>query len=128
MTARHAAVLNGQEAMVRKLIENGADVNASFGQPPMTALSTAFRHGHRALVARLLDAGADPNIPIDAPTDPPTQRGTTPLIYAASVGDVEMIRQLVSHRADLDRPKADGITPLMAAAFTGQLEGGEGSR
>jgi uncharacterized protein len=122
MTALHVATTHGHIQIIGKLISRGADVSASFGRPSMTALSIAFRKDYRDIVRRLLEAEADPNISINGPTDPPEQQGITPLHQAASVGDMEMLRLLIAHGADLDTAKADGLTPLMAAAFSGQFE------
>ena len=122
MTALHAAAMHGLSDACAKLLERGADVNAAFGSPPITPLSLAFRRGQRPLLGMLLAAGAAPDVGIDAPDSPPEQRGTTPLLYAASTGDAEMLRLLLSHGADPNRPKDDGMTPLAAAIFRGQLE------
>ena len=120
MTALHAAATLGREELVRKLIVRGASLDASFGRPPTTALSIAFRNGFKDIVKCLLESGANPNVSIETPSGPPEQRGVTPLIYAASVGDTEMVQLLIAHNADLSAPKADGLTPLMVAAFAGQ--------
>jgi ankyrin repeat protein len=122
MTALHAATALGREELVRKLIARGANLDASFGRPPTTALSIAFRKGFKNIARCLLESGADPNVSIETPSDPPEQQGVTPLIYAASAGDMEMLRALVDHKADLNFPKADGLTPLMVAAFSGQAQ------
>ena len=58
----------------------------------------------RALVAR----GAEIN-----------RLGWTPLHYAASKGQVDMVRYLLANKALVDAPAPDGTTPLMMAAFSG---------
>src|SRR5262245_44609402 len=97
MSALHAAASLGRLDLVRRLIARGAKVDASFGRPPTTALSIAFRKGSRDVVKCLLESGADPDASIETPSDPPEQRGVTPLIYAASVRDAEMLRLLIAH-------------------------------
>lgn len=122
MTALHAAASRGSTDVARELLASGASVNRTFGWPPMTALAVAFRRGYKGLVRLLLDSGADPNASINLPDDPQEQLQLTPLIFAASAGDVEMCRLLIDHGANLDAAKADGMTPLMAATFNGWLE------
>jgi hypothetical protein len=58
--ALQAASLNGNEAVVRLLIENGADVNAQGGEYG-NALQAASRNGSEAVVRLLLENGADVN-------------------------------------------------------------------
>ncbi|KAL6814616.1 hypothetical protein V8C40DRAFT_107231 [Trichoderma camerunense] len=57
-TALLCAASQGHEAMVRLLLENGADVTAS-DNAGRTALSLAASNGHEAVVKLLLDNGAD---------------------------------------------------------------------
>jgi hypothetical protein len=63
------------------------------------------------------DAGADVNA-IDTRTN---TNGRRPLNYAAERGDVAMIRWLVEHGADVNRPNVSGFTPLHHAAESGSL-------
>jgi ankyrin repeat protein len=121
MTALHAAATKGHAAIVQRLIAHRAALDAPLGDAPLTALSLAFRRDHRHIVRLLLEAGADPNVSISSPSDPPDQQGITPLIYAASTRDVEMLTLLIRAGADVNRPKTDGLTPLMCAVFSGQI-------
>lgn len=122
MTALHAAALGGHEAIARKLLARGAKVNATYGQPPVTCLSLALRGGHSSIVRLLLDGGADVEAPVANASDGPGRQGTTPLLYAASIGDEDTVRILLAHRANPDRANDEGMTPLMAAAFQGHLD------
>jgi len=58
----YAAAIQGEEKVVRALLERGADANAeSLGETEGTALCAAASAGHIAVVQALLDGGADPN-------------------------------------------------------------------
>lgn len=63
-----AAVERGHDAVVRLLLERGADPTWHEGAeaPRGSALHTAARAGNQALVELLLDHGADPNANVDA--------------------------------------------------------------
>jgi ankyrin repeat protein len=60
--ALHSALLaassEGEEAIARLLLENGADVNAQGGKHG-TALQAASDRGHQAMVELLLENGAN---------------------------------------------------------------------
>ena len=68
------AAWNGHEAVVKALIEAGADVNKA-RDDGWTPLYTAASNGHEAVVKALIEAGADVN---KADND-----GKTPLYMAA---------------------------------------------
>ncbi|XP_055310888.1 26S proteasome non-ATPase regulatory subunit 10-like [Sitodiplosis mosellana] len=59
IAALHIAAENGNLADVKKLIEKGADVNATndFGRTP---LHLAAMKGHKVIIDQLLKAGANP--------------------------------------------------------------------
>jgi ankyrin repeat protein len=56
-----AAARAGDAGEVRRLVRDGADVNA-FGNGRQTALIAAAAGGHRDVVAALVEAGADANL------------------------------------------------------------------
>ena len=56
-----AAARAGDAKEVRRLVGEGADVNA-FGKGRQTALIAAAGRGHREVVAALVEAGADANL------------------------------------------------------------------
>jgi ankyrin repeat protein len=57
---------------------------------------------------KLIDKGADVN-----------QQGWTPLHYAATKGNIEIMRLLIENHAYLDAASPNGTTPLMMAAHYG---------
>ena len=71
-----------------------------------TPLMIAALYGDASLMTALLAAGADPNVVNDA--------GATALHWSA--GDIEKVRVLLAHGADVDARSNDGRTPLLAAA------------
>jgi ankyrin repeat protein len=132
LTPLQTAVVNGYYQLATKLVEAGADVNdgslylaidtrnlgfyAQRPNPPAKDGSVS----NLDIVNTLLAAGADPNLPytkgipertvagqITAPA------GATPLDRAAVGTDVDAIRVLTQHGADVNTAAADGVTPLM---------------
>ncbi|MGA0807276.1 MAG: ankyrin repeat domain-containing protein, partial [Pseudohongiellaceae bacterium] len=128
------AIHNNRWDISKRLIEAGADVQQwdTFGQAPLLAIVS--RHSsNRAepgetlnetsgteVMRMLLERGANVNMQVFL--RPAKQRGgtmsrgTTPLIQAASSGDVEAIRMLLEHGADVNLPQADLQTAVSAIA------------
>ena len=75
-TPLYIATEKGHEAVVRALIEAGADVGVA--APDETPLFIATYEGHEAIVRALIEAGADINKAKDT--------GATPLFVAAEEG------------------------------------------
>lgn len=48
------------------------------------------------------------------------QNGNTPLMIAAKIGNIRMVRILLAHSPDIDKRNEDGNTALMVAAEYGQ--------
>ena len=78
-------------AVVRVLIESGADVNAQTGVTRATALHMAARRGHLEIARTLLDCGAT----IDARDS----KGDTPLQRAVNCRRGEVAQLLLEYRA-----------------------------
>lgn len=104
------AVSGGKEAVVRLLLDNGADVNSerSWFRP----LTTAAERGNEAMVRLLLDNGADVN---------PGGTITSPLSAAAGDGHEAVVRLLLENGAFVNTrcESRYGSTALIAAARSG---------
>jgi len=138
------AAINGNAAMIDKLIKAGADPNTALDQFGDTALMMASRTGKIDSVKMLLDRGAKVNV-IE------TWGNTTPLMWAVAEGHPPVVKMLIEHGADVNVrskfvPSATGrgfegatpvaskpgqpaeehssglLTPLMFAAREGDLE------
>jgi ankyrin repeat protein len=127
------AIMNTNWDLAKRLIEAGADVNEwdMFGEAPLfTAVGLRNQVGGKAsidplnetkgttIVRMLLDRGANSNMqlffrPANLKGSTNT-RGSTPLIRAAANADLEMVKLLLGHGADVNLIMADRQTPLMA--------------
>jgi ankyrin repeat protein len=99
MTAARA----GYPKVVERLLRSGANVNFG-GKDRAGALACAAGYGDAESVAVLLAAGADVN-----------PAGTNPLIWAAGVNNLKVVKLLLEHGAKIDAKDAGGKTPLMRA-------------
>ena len=106
----YIAAQNGHEAMVRALIEAGADVNKAMNDA-VTPLIIAAQNGHEAVVRALIEAGADVN--------KVWGNGVTPLLVAAHQHNEAVVRTLIEAGADVNQARDDGVTPLCIAAQDG---------
>jgi len=117
------AVLGRARANVDQLSDTTP--NVANGSAMYPALSFAARGGHTEAVRALLAAQANPNRV--------NSHGQVPLNYAAMVGAVEVVCDLLAAHARVDQPytrkTSDGAppgwTPLMSAAAIGHADVGE---
>ncbi len=111
------AARRGSLALVKLLIDNGADVDLEAQDPYFidfsgaTALMWAAEDGHLDIVEFLLDNGAD--VYFWSQTFIPTA-----LLRAAVNGRTEVVRSLLDHGADVEQ-SVDGKTALFFAAREG---------
>ena len=110
------AARKGDAAAVKKLLDEGVDVNTKF-RYDRTALSFAADRGHVDVVRLLIDRGADPNIK-------DTFYGATPLAWAVGPAmdrtphHTEVVRLLLAHGGI----PADALSDALAAATRNKLD------
>jgi ankyrin repeat protein len=140
-TVLHEAAQRGQAAIVRLLLEHGADPNAREAVDNTYPLHWAAARGDFAIMGALLDAGGDvhgtgadhagdvigwgtffsePGRDVRAVADFLVARGARHNIFSAlSVGDLDLVRSVVERDPDeLERRMSrfeHGITPLQLA-------------
>jgi ankyrin repeat protein len=128
------AVINTHWDIAKRLIEAGADVHQwdMFGQAPLFAAVGSRNDAGltidgimnetdgMTIVRMLLEKGANPDMQLffrpARARGGPLSRGTTPLIQAASNGDVDVMELLLANGAEADLPQADLQTPVSALA------------
>jgi ankyrin repeat protein/mono/diheme cytochrome c family protein len=140
------AIRDADAQAVRKLIENGADVNARDAEGNTPLILASFYAGPQC-VELLLENGADPNAAnrsgvtalIRAATNYKKTRllidagakvgvrtadlGNTPLILAARrAGNSRTVQLLLERGASAAESDEAGISPIMAGAASGDLE------
>jgi hypothetical protein len=94
------ASLKGQEAMVRKLIARGADVNKTGWTP----LHYAASGGHVGIMKLLFEHHAF--------VDPESPNGTTPLMIAAQYGNAATVKLLLDEGAVANAKNRLNLTAL----------------
>ena len=102
--------------IARLLIENGADVNTKDGFGD-TVLMFACEQGHLDLAEFLLKRGADIN-----QVNSRIFKGRTALMAAARAGQVEAVKLLLAHDAEVDAADTGKETALCKAAYHGHAE------
>ncbi|KAL7924627.1 ankyrin repeat-containing domain protein, partial [Trichoderma austrokoningii] len=105
------AASNGHEAMMRLLLEHGADIERMDikGQTP---LMRAIRKGDQTTIVQLLlEKGADIEVK--------DENGQTPFSLAAEKGHEATVRILLDKGVNIDAKDEEGQTPLSLAARKG---------
>jgi ankyrin repeat protein len=127
----------GAVSAVKTLVRHGADVNAKEHSRDQTALMWAVAQKQPQVVEALIAAGADirarSRIYDQTVVGESTQRtgreelsyvvqrgGSTPLLFAARVGDADSARLLLAAGASVADALPDGMSALVLAAHSGQ--------
>ena len=131
------ATTHGNLAEVKKLLDDGADVNTK-DKNGITALMLASSDGNTDIVELLLAQGADVNAKntqgktaLELTSDEGVkalirQHGqpTTPsdLCYAARVGDLQLIKNYLARKVDINGRGNEGLTALIEASQEGRKD------
>ena len=129
-TALMYAVSNANIKCVRSLIANGASVNLIKKRPNMTTMVTVplidsikllnpkSRHSYNTMMGIfdvLLASGADVNKPCH-------RHNRTPIMYAATVGNVNCVEKLIQKGAQVNYTDKDSDTVWTLAARAGSVD------
>ncbi|OOQ87346.1 hypothetical protein PEBR_17108 [Penicillium brasilianum] len=109
-TALSLAAGGGREAIVKLLLEKGADVNQKTCEYGRTAPIRAAKEGHKVVVQLLLKKGADVN---------KSDYSGTALIGAVRGGHEAIVKLLLKNGADVNAKGTGGRTALIQAADGG---------
>jgi len=142
------AMMNENWDVAKRLILAGADVNEwdIYGMAPLhvaieagvvgervslfgarrdySALDPPSQTNAHEVIGMLVERGANPNqqMYFRAPREPGMvsggARGTTPFLVACTSGDVDLVKLLLAHGADVTLDQADGQTAMMLALST----------
>ncbi len=120
----YLAAINGDAAVIARLLDAGEDANAVLTAEGETVLMLTAYTGNAEAVKLLLERGAEPN----------TQqfRGQTALMWAAAEGHADVVKLLLARGADPalsstastkpERRPPGGMTALLFAARQGKLD------
>jgi ankyrin repeat protein len=110
----YLACTNRSGEMVRKLLDAGADPNATLWNGESVLMNCA-RTGAADAIAALIEKGAR----LDAREQ---KKGQTALMWAAAEGHGDAVELLVKAGADIKARSQGGFTPLLYAARSGDLK------
>jgi ankyrin repeat protein len=130
------AARTGNVDIVKALLVKGANVNAKEASRGQTALMWAVSYQHPNVVRALIEVGADvhartlsyPQWTSFGPERPTTnpiafgnyqKGGSTPLLLAARVGDLESARLLLAAGAKVNDAAPDGLSAVIVATRSG---------
>ena len=103
----HAVVAKGDLDAARKLVEQGADIEAKDPGTGASVLHYAVMRGNPDIMQLLLAKGVDVNSR--------TRNGTTPLHTAVLYNRYEVAELLLNKGAEVDAKSSSGATPLAIA-------------
>uniref|UniRef100_A0A8C8RE87 Ribonuclease L n=1 Tax=Pelusios castaneus TaxID=367368 RepID=A0A8C8RE87_9SAUR len=112
-TQLNSAVKERSTERVRKLLEEGANVNSRV-ESGWTPLHSAVQAEEEKIVHLLLEKGADPCAR--------KRNGATPFIVAGIMGNVRLLELFLSKGSDINEYDDNGFTAFMEAAGHGKEE------
>jgi cytohesin len=117
----HQAAKCGHLAAVRKLIQEGVDLNQPSKDWDKDApLALAVSNDWPEIVELLLESGAEPNLQEERHYGRDSvYGGDTALHHAVYCGSARMVKLLLAHGADPDIQDAEGLSPLEIAKRRG---------
>ena len=114
-TLLHYACFFSQFAVAKWLLDKGANIHAKTPPPSLLSpLHSAVAARATPIVQLLLAAGADPNVQ--------QQGGYTPLMSAASHGELEIMEALIRHGAKINLTDNEGKTARKMAVENHQKD------
>lgn len=115
----HSAIREGHLEIVRRLVENGADLEPTCDpHHNCKPLGYAIFSRQWRIAEYLVEAGADLN-GIGAYSDPPL---TKALERSDSAEGRDMVRHLIEAGADVNQPNAFGVSPFVGTCGSGDVE------
>ncbi|KAH7304884.1 ankyrin repeat-containing domain protein, partial [Rhexocercosporidium sp. MPI-PUGE-AT-0058] len=105
----------GNIDMVRRLLNEGADVDGGGRRHNCNPLIIAARYGHEDIVDLLLERGANPN-------HSRGQASGCALMAAASGGSLNIVKKLLDHGASLERAYWDPLRPAIKLEHTAMVK------
>lgn len=108
------AALTGKVAAIRVLLANGANVHAKDPVREQTALMWAASEGNAAAVETLLAAGSD--------IKQKSKAGFTPFLFGVRSGDIDTVKVLLDHGANVNDVATDSTSALNMAIVNAYFE------
>src|SRR5205085_1732451 len=105
--------------LVRLMLEHDSPTNAR-GKDAKLALLAGAAFGYTPVIERLISHGVDINAPISVPTIEPNDRSV--LSVACEHGQIETVRFLLDHGANVNAVTDGGVTALYIAGGFGEPE------
>ena len=117
-TALMTATRTGSLEVVELLLARGAEVNARETYHEQTALMWALAGSHLDIAHALIERGADALTP--------SLGGFSPLMFAARAGNIDAVKLLLAHGADVNEtvdPTTEGLSPGLSVLHVATLRG-----